>query len=183
VRARAVHAVPARDHAYRFRGQIVRYSVRGTGPALVFVHGTPFSSHVWHRVAPHFVDTHTAYCFDLLGYGESDKAENQDVSLGIQNVVLSELLEHWGLTRPDVVAHDFGGATALRAHLLNGRDYRSLTLIDPVALSPWGSPFVEHVRRHEAAFRGIPQYIHEAIVPAYIRGAIQRVIPDEELAP
>jgi pimeloyl-ACP methyl ester carboxylesterase len=183
VRARAAHAVPAPDQAYRFQGQTVRYSVRGTGPALVFVHGTPFSSHVWHRVAPHFVDTHTVYCFDLLGYGQSDKAENQDVSLGIQNLVLSELLEHWGLTRPDVVAHDFGGATALRAHLLNGRDYRSLTLIDPVALSPWGSPFVEHVRQHEAAFRGIPSYIHEAIVPAYIRGAVQCVIPDEELAP
>ena len=175
--------MPGPDQAYRFRGRIVRYSVRGTGPALVFVHGTPFSSHVWHRVAPHFVDTHTVYCFDLLGYGESEKAENQDVSLGIQNVVLSELLEHWGLTRPDVVAHDFGGATALRAHLLNGRDYRSLTLIDPVALSPWASPFVEHVRQHETAFQGIPHYIHEAIVQAYIRGAVRRVIPDEELAP
>jgi pimeloyl-ACP methyl ester carboxylesterase len=29
----------------------------------------------------------------------------------------------------------------------------------------------------------MPQYIHEAIVPVYIRGAVQRVIPDEELAP
>jgi len=67
--------------------------------------------------------------------------------------------------------------------LLNGRDYRSLTLIDPVALSPWGSPFVDPVRQHEAAFRGVPAYIHQAIVPAYIRGAAQRVMSDEELAP
>jgi hypothetical protein len=28
------------------------------------------------------------------------------------------------------VEHDFGGATALRAHFLNGRDYASLTLIN-----------------------------------------------------
>ena len=169
--------------AYRFRGQTVRYSVGGTGPALVLVHGTPFSSHVWHRVAPHFADTHTVYSFDLLGYGQSEKSETQDVSLGIQNLVLSEMLEHWGLEKPDVVAHDFGGATALRAHLLNGRDYRSLTLIDPVALSPWGSPFVDHVRQHQAAFRGVPAYIHQAIVSAYIRAAAQRVMSDEEIAP
>jgi len=57
------------------------------------------------------------------------------------------------------------GATALRTPRLNGRDYGSLTLIDPVALSPWGSPFVEHVRPHELASAGIPPYIHEAIVP------------------
>jgi len=171
------------DRSYVFRGQIVRYAVSGSGPAVVFVHGTPFSSHVWHRVIPQVADSHTVYCFDLLGYGQSEKADNQDVSLGVQNLLLSELLDHWGLARPDVVAHDFGGATALRAHLLNGRDYRSLTLIDPVALAPWGSPFVAHVRQNEAAFRGLPPYIHEAIVAVYIRGAIQRAMLDEELAP
>ena len=171
------------EKTYRFRGQSVRYSVAGAGPALVFVHGTPFSSHEWHRVAPHFLASHTLYRFDLLGYGNSEKSEGQDVSLGVQNQLLSELLGHWQLERPDVVAHDFGGATALRAHLLNGCDYRSLTLIDPVALAPWGSPFVQHVRQHEVAFRGLPAYIHEAVVAAYIRGAVHRHMPQGELAP
>jgi pimeloyl-ACP methyl ester carboxylesterase len=171
------------EHEYRFRGQMVRYAVRGTGPALVFVHGTPFSSYVWHRLVPHFVESHQVYWFDLLGYGQSEQAEGQDVSLGVQGELLAELLEHWGLERPDVVAHDFGGATALRAHLLHGKSYRSLTLIDPVALAPWGSPFVQHVRQHETAFRGLPAYIHQAIVPAYVRGAVYRAIPDSELAP
>lgn len=58
-----------------------------------------------------------------------------------------------------------------------------LTLVDPVALSPWGSPFVQHVRKHEAAFSGLPEYIHEAIVPAYIRGAVRRSLSHDELAP
>ena len=129
---------------YRFNGRSVRYAVRGDGPPLVFVHGTPFSSYVWHRIAPHFITTHRVHYFDLLGYGLSEKIEG-DVSLGVQNELLAHLLDHWGLERPDLVAHDFGGATALRAHLLNGKDYRSLTLIDPVALTPWGSPFVQHL--------------------------------------
>ncbi|CAN7333353.1 alpha/beta fold hydrolase [Pseudomonas umsongensis] len=168
--------------SYRFNGHNVRYAVRGDGPPLVFVHGTPFSSFVWHRIAPHFIATHRVYYFDLLSYGQSEKVDG-DVSLGVQNLLLAQLLEHWGLDRPDVVAHDFGGATALRSHLLNGKDYRSLTLIDPVALTPWGSPFVQHVRQYEGAFSGVPDYIQRAIVATYIRGAIKRDIPDDELAP
>lgn len=171
------------DRCYEFQGQAVRYAVEGEGPPLVFVHGTPFSSYVWRRIVPHFAATHRVYFYDLLGYGQSDKRDGQDVSLGVQNVLLAQLLDHWGVERPDVVAHDFGGATALRTHLLDRRDFRSLTLIDPVALSPWGSPFVQHVRKHEAAFSGLPEYIHEAIVPAYIRGAVRRSLPQDELAP
>ena len=148
------------DREYRFRGQVVRFSVAGTGPPLCFVHGTPFSSYVWHRIVPHFTGTHRVYCFDLLGYGASEQRAGQDVSLGVQNVLFAELLEHWGVVRPDVVAHDFGGATALRAQLLNGCEYRSLMLIDPVALAPWGSDFVRHVCEHESAFAGLPADIH-----------------------
>ncbi|WP_445576859.1 Alpha/beta hydrolase family protein [Pseudomonas sp. E141] len=170
------------DHEYNFNGHRIRYAVHGDGPPLVFVHGTPFSSYVWHRIAPLFFATHKVYYFDLLGYGQSAQPD-ADVSLGVQNQLLAQLLDHWGLDCPDVVAHDFGGATALRTHLLNGKHYRSLTLIDPVALSPWGSPFVQHVRQYEAAFSGLPDYIQRAIVPTYIRGAINRQIPDEELAP
>ncbi len=171
------------DGAYLFRGQPVHYSVAGDGPPLVFVHGTPFSSHVWHRVAPQFTGRYRVHRYDLLGYGRSHKAPGQDVSLGVQNVLLADLFAHWGLERATVIAHDFGGATALRAHLLQGLEYERLMLIDPVALSPWGSPFVRHVRDHESAFSQSPAYIHDAIVSAYIRGAAHRRLSDAELAP
>jgi pimeloyl-ACP methyl ester carboxylesterase len=169
--------------SHDFRGQAVRYDVMGDGPPVVFVHGTPFSAYVWHRIAPLIARHRRVFLFDLLGYGQSEKRAGQDVSLGIQNALLADLLDHWKLESPDVVAHDFGGATALRTHLLNRRDFRSLTLIDPVALAPWGSPFVQHVRAHEEAFRGLPPYIHAAILPAYIRGAVKRTMPADELQP
>ena len=52
-----------------------------------------------------------------------------------------------------------------------------------MALSPWGSPFVRHVRAHEAAFAGLPAYMHEALLKAYLRGAVKRVMTDAELEP
>ncbi len=171
------------ESTFDFRGDAIRYRLAGTGPDLVLVHGTPFSSYVWHRILPAIAPNWRVHIFDLLGYGQSTMREGQDVSLGVQNEVLTALLAHWGLKKPAVAAHDFGGATALRAHLLNQVEFRQLLLIDPVAIHPWGSPFVRHVAQHEAAFRGIPAYIHEAMVARYLRGAVFRNIKDEELAP
>ncbi|MBV4483342.1 alpha/beta fold hydrolase [Pseudomonas khavaziana] len=172
----------ALPEAFDFRGHVVRWGQLGTqGPALVMVHGTPFSAHVWRRIAPLFARHCRVFYYDLLGYGQSEKASGQDVSLGVQNILLAALLQHWRLERPHVLAHDFGGATALRAHLLDGCDYASLTLIDPVALAPWGSPLVQHVRRHEQAFSDAPAYIHEAIVRAYLQGAAFKPLPAEVL--
>ena len=168
---------------YDFRGQAVRYGVVGSGSPVVLVHGTPFSAHVWHRVAPYLAERHEVFYFDLLGYGESEMRDGQDVSLGVQNDLLAELILHWGLDRPDLIGHDFGGTTALRAHLLNGIEYRNLVLIDPVALRPWGVGLDRAVRGHEGAFSAVSQDIHSAIVATYIRQAIHRAIPDDELAP
>ena len=169
--------------SYSFRGQEVRYTVLGEGPPTVLVHGTPFSSYVWHRIAPYLAERRQVFVFDLLGYGQSEKRVGQDVSLGVQNVVLTELLAHWGLERPDVVAHHFGGTTALRTHLLNHRDFKRLVLIDPVVLAPWGIGFDRHVRKHEAVFRDMPADIHDAILSTYLKGATARTLSPDELAP
>ncbi|MGN6669299.1 MAG: alpha/beta fold hydrolase [Trinickia sp.] len=168
-------------HTFDFDGQAVRYGVMGTGDPIVFVHGTPFSSQVWRRIVPIAARFRRVFYFDLVGYGISEKRSGQDVSLGIQNRLLAALLEHWQLKKPDVVAHDFGGATALRAALLDKCEYRSLLLIDPVAIAPWGSPFVRHVRTHETAFAGVPPYIHEAMVDAYLKGAANYALAADTL--
>ena len=164
------------DQEIVFDGRVVRYGVQGSGPPLVMVHGTPWSSfNLRHLIAGLSAD-YTVYFFDLLGYGRSDQSEG-DVSLGIQNKVLGRLLDRWQLDCPVIIGHDFGGATVLRSHLLDGRPFEKIVLIDAVAISPWGSPFFAHVRQHEAAFAGVPDYIHEAIVRAYVKGAAhQRIL-------
>lgn len=171
------------DNTFDFDGRIVRYGVIGEGPPLVLLHGTPFSSYEWHRIAPLLARRRRVHFFDMLGYGQSEMADGQDVSLGIQNRLLAALLDHWRISKPDVIAHDFGGATALRAHLIGECDYRSLTLIDVVAIRPWGSPFVQHVRNHEAAFSGMPGYAHQALLAAYFRTTVHHPLPDERLKP
>jgi pimeloyl-ACP methyl ester carboxylesterase len=156
---------------YLFDERTVRFGVRGEGPPVVLVHGTPWSSFNLRHLITALSKDFTVYYYDLLGYGQSDKAPG-DISLGIQNRVLSALLDHWQLERPAIIGHDFGGAIILRTHLIDARAFDKIVLIDPVAVSPWGSPFFRHVKAHKAAFAGVPDYIHESIVRAYVKSVL-----------
>jgi pimeloyl-ACP methyl ester carboxylesterase len=159
----------------------------GEGPPVVMVHGTPWSSWSWRRVAPDLAGRFSVYVFDLLGFGASDKRAGQDVSLAGHGARLADLLDHWELDRPAVVAHDIGGAAALRAHLLHHRPVAALALIDVVALAPWGSPFYRLVREHLAVFEQLPAAIHEGVLRAYVGTAqpwpLDRSIEDALIAP
>lgn len=154
----------------------------GNGPPLVLVHGTPWSSFVWRDIAPALSASCSVYAFDLPGYGMSEKDAAQDTSLAAQSRVLGQLLDAWGLAEPIVVAHDIGGAIALRAALLEGRRFAALALLDPVALSPWGSPFYRLVRAHAEVFSALPPHIHAAVVEAYIGSALSRPLAADVLA-
>ncbi|WP_265515737.1 alpha/beta fold hydrolase [Nitratireductor luteus] len=144
----------------------------GSGRALVLAHGWPWSSFSWHRIIPGLASRYRVHWYDMPGYGQSDKGAEQRTSLDVQGKVFAEMLVHWGLERPIVVAHDMGGATTLRAHLLHGCDFDRYVLMNVVAMRPWGSEFFDHVGRHVEAFMGLPPHIHKAVVEAYIKGAL-----------
>jgi pimeloyl-ACP methyl ester carboxylesterase len=148
---------------------------------VVLCHGTPFSSYVWRHIARALAHRHRVLVWDMPGYGASTKFDGQDVSLAAQGIVFAELLAHWQLSRPTVVAHDFGGAVALRAHLLHGASYRRLALVDPVALAPWGSPFFRLAREHTDVFGQLPPALHGALVREYVRSASARGLPADTL--
>ena len=152
----------------------------GDGPDLVLAHGWPWSSFSWHRVIPELVQHFRVHWYDMPGYGRSHKSDAQRTSLDVQGEVFAEMLEHWNLERPLVVAHDFGGATTLRAHLLLGCEFERYVLMNVVAMRPWGSEFFDHVGRHVDAFLGLPPHIHQAVVAAYVRGAIVNDIDPED---
>jgi pimeloyl-ACP methyl ester carboxylesterase len=157
----------------------IAWDRHGRGPPVVLVHGTPWSSWTWRRVAPRLAERFSVYVFDLLGFGASDQRRGQDVSLAGHGARLAALLEHWRLDRPALVAHDIGGATGLRAHLLHHRTVAALVLIDVVALAPWGSPFYRLVQDHRSVFEQLPAAIHEGVLRAYVGTAQPRPLDSE----
>ncbi|UUT34602.1 alpha/beta fold hydrolase [Microbacterium elymi] len=138
---------------------------------VVLCHGTPWSAAVWSPVAHHLASARRVYLYDMPGYGASISACSSDVDLVTQRRRFAAMLDHWGLSRPHVVAHDIGGAVALGAHLLEGVQMSSLYLADVVTLDPWGSPFFQLVAQHEEVFGALPASLHAALVHEYISGA------------
>jgi pimeloyl-ACP methyl ester carboxylesterase len=166
---------------FAWRGRDVAWQRSGAGPPVVLCHGTPFSSAIWRPFADALSTDHTVYVWDMPGYGASSKAAEHAVDLGVQGELLADLIADWGLDRPHVIAHDVGGAVSLRAHLLHGARYRSLMLVDVVAIPPVGSPFFRFVQDHPGLLAGLPEYIHAALVTAYIQGASHRGLRAEDL--
>ena len=173
-------ACPAERLAWR--GRDVAWQRTGSGPPVVLCHGTPFSSAIWRPFAEALSTDHTVYVWDMPGYGASSKAAEHAVDLGVQGELLADLIAEWGLDRPHVIAHDLGGAVSLRAHLLHGARYRSLMLVDVVAIAPTGSPFFKFVQEHPGLLASLPEYIHEALVTAYVQAASHRGLRAQDLA-
>ncbi|MEV0198739.1 alpha/beta hydrolase [Nonomuraea sp. NPDC050691] len=166
---------------FEWRGRQIAWGRAGTGPPVVFCHGTPFSSLLWQPFAEALSRDFTVHLWDMPGYGRSSKHAGHPVDFGVQAEALAALLTHWDLDRPHVIAHDFGGAVSLRAHLCLDAGYASLMLVDVVAIPPSGSPFFRFVQEHPDILGRLPAYIHAAIVRAYIQGASHRGLRDDDL--
>jgi pimeloyl-ACP methyl ester carboxylesterase len=166
---------------FHWRGRRVRWDRMGSGPDIVFCHGTPWSSQLWRPYAEALSDEFTVHLWDMPGYGESSKSADHRVSLDVQGLLLADLIAEWGLPSPHVVAHDYGGAVALRAHLLQGCAFASLALVDVVALAPWGSDFFRLVRDNAEVFSALPNPLHAALLRAYIGGASHRGLTPSQL--
>ncbi|WP_405457561.1 alpha/beta hydrolase [Streptomyces sp. NBC_00101] len=153
-------------------GGTMRWRRFGDGDdPVVLVHGTPYSSFLWRDIAPALARTRTVFVFDHLGFGRSEQREGQDLGLAAHARNFAALLDHWGLSSPSVVAHDIGGAVALRTLLLERREYRDLTLFDAVSGGDWERGLFRLILEHAEVFGELPEYAHEALVAAHLRHA------------
>ncbi|GAB19842.1 putative hydrolase [Gordonia effusa NBRC 100432] len=148
---------------------------------VVFCHGTPWSAQVWADVAYRLGSNYRVFLWDMPGYGHSIGPADTPLDLPTQMSRFSELLAHWELERPHVVAHDIGGAVALGAHLLHDNDFAALFLWDVVTLAPWGSPFFRLVADHSEVFAQLPGPLHAALVQEYISAAAHHRLDSEWL--
>lgn len=150
---------------------IVRWAAFGSGEPIVLVHGTPYSSLLWRDIAPALALDRRVFVFDHLGFGQSDQRDGQDLTLVAHARNFSRLLDDWGLSRPSVVAHDIGGAVVLRALLLEGAEYRDLTLFDAVSGGEWERGLFQLILQNAEVFHQLPDYAHEALVASHMRHA------------
>lgn len=166
----------------RVSGGEVATGVFGDGPPVVLVHGTPAWSYLWRHVVPRLARSHTVYVWDMLGFGDSRPHPGVAPSIARQATTLAELVAHWGLAAPNLVGHDIGGGTVMRAHLVEGVPVRRLALLDAAVIGPWNTPFTEHLREHADAYRSMPPHVFQDIITARLRTATHQEMPADVLS-
>jgi len=160
----------------------IRWDVFGDGPPVVLLHGTPNWSFIWRKVVRSLAARRRVYVFDWPGFGSSAKHEGQNVSWDEQPRRLAELLGHWELEAPAVVAFDFAPIFALRAHLLEGVAIGPLVLADAAVIPPFVTRFSRLAREHIGVFRALPAHIAGGMIAAHLHTATRHPMAPEVLA-
>lgn len=108
------------------------HKVKGTGPAVVLLHGFPMTHQVWDTFAENLADDFTVYTPDLPGFGESPIP---DGSFSIEDVARAML--HWmsenQLNNVVILGHSMGGYVALSMIAQRPEWFRGLILFHSTA--------------------------------------------------
>ncbi|MFN2543887.1 MAG: alpha/beta fold hydrolase [Actinomycetota bacterium] len=126
-------------------GGEIAYIDEGQGPAILLLHGFPTSSFLWREFVPPFAARFRVIAPDLLGYGESEKPQDADLSMAAQARYVREMLEALGVEEFAAVGHDLGGVVAQLLALEDGA--KAMVLLDAAAFDRWP---IEGVRMLQA---------------------------------
>jgi 2-hydroxymuconate-semialdehyde hydrolase len=118
-------------------GLEVAYRRAGSGPAVLLLHGIPTSSRVWDGVGADLAADFDVIAPDLVGYGESAKPGDGDVSMAAQALLMPKLLDELGVESVVLAGHDLGGAVAQRMAVDAPERLRGLVLVDSVSFDSW----------------------------------------------
>ncbi|TQS41103.1 alpha/beta fold hydrolase [Cryptosporangium phraense] len=100
-----------------------RYRVgrRGSGPAVLLLHGFPQTHYCWRSVAPALAGSRTVVVCDLKGYGTSEAAPGGPLGEGYSKREMARelvaLMRSAGFARFAVVGHDRGARAGYRLAL------------------------------------------------------------------
>lgn len=122
---------PAGKHLVLESGLGVNVIEKGTGPAVVLVHGLPGTAYDWRLLIDELATRGVrAIAYDRVGYGRSD-ARDEDAPHSMQaNIAeLEEILRALDLEDATVVGWSYGGAMALSSAIDPDTPIRRLVLV------------------------------------------------------
>jgi pimeloyl-ACP methyl ester carboxylesterase len=136
-------------HYFDSNGARIFYTVEGSGPPVILIHGVAANADLnWRRpgvvraLAKHF----QVITFDLRGHGLSDKPEEPE-KYGIQMVEdITRLMDHLKLPKAHIAGYSLGGFIALKATTLHPDRFMSVAICaagwkNPEDPSPIPSPY------------------------------------------
>ena len=128
-----------------FAGDIA-YIRKGQGPPVLLLHGIPSSSYLWRDVIDPLSTTFDVLAPDLLGYGDSDKRLDADLSIAAQARYMVAFMETLGVHQAAVIGHDIGGGVAQLMAVDEPQRVARLILIDSAVDNNWPVPVIARLK-------------------------------------
>jgi len=149
------------------------YVDMGEGPPVLLLHGFPTSADLWRREAWLIAQRMRVIVPDLIGYGQSDKPVDADLTEPAQAGYVRELLDLLGVDDVAIVGHGIGGALAQMLALDAPGRVKALVLLDSACFDAWPA---EGVRMIQAV---LPEQETAPIVGEILRAAFALGIAHE----
>lgn len=150
----------------------------GEGTPILFLHGIPSSRHLFRNVAPLLAPMARVIVPDLLGYGDSEKPEEADLSVLAQTGYVRELMDRLDVDRPAVVGHDLGtGMAQLLA--LEGRA-AAIVLMNGITFDGWPVHGVQLLREMPED-QWTDEVAENVVRVAFQSGMARAELPEEDM--
>ena len=130
--ALATSHLPGLTHHFaEVNGIRIHYARAGQGPALLLLHGWPFTWYTWRLMLPELAKRYTVLMPDLRGIGQTSRPPDGYDSHSRATDV-HDLLLHLGFDQADVVGHDLRVEIAFMTALVYPRLVRKLVLSEAI---------------------------------------------------
>lgn len=110
----------------------VHYVDEGTGPTILFCHGSPAWSFLYRHIVKALRDRYRCVAVDHLGFGLSERPEGFGYTVAEHTTVLGELIDHLRLDSFVLMGHDWGGPIGLGAVTARADRVRGMVLANTV---------------------------------------------------
>ncbi len=110
--------------------QKMAYIDEGSGPTIVFVHGTPAYSFLYRNMIQVLSRSFRCIAPDHIGFGHSSKDPHYDGSVENQSAHFAQFIAAMALDSFHLVVHDFGGPIALPYAINNPSNIQSISILN-----------------------------------------------------
>ncbi|GAB2619353.1 alpha/beta fold hydrolase [Belliella aquatica] len=159
---------------------MISFTKQGAGKPIILLHGFCETKEMWKTFSVQLSESHTVYCLDLPGFGESLLSSSQ-LNLEEVAVTLHEWMEEQKIQKPIIIGHSLGGYVALAMAKLMGSELRGIGLFHSTAFAD--DQEKKHTRNKTITFikkHGVEKFIESFVPPLFAVQHQERL--EEEIA-
>ncbi|RFN59014.1 alpha/beta fold hydrolase [Marixanthomonas ophiurae] len=153
---------------HTFKNTPIYYSITGSGPAMVLLHGFLESSTIWNEYIAALSEKHTVITIDFPGHGKSEIVSKTH-SMQLMAKVVKSVLHELNIESAILIGHSMGGYVALAYTELFQDDVEKLILLN-------STPTADSEERKQNRRRALKVLDHNA--EAFISMAIMNLFSE-----